>query len=72
MNDEGLLANGVSATGRGETIVGRSCFVNDGGEKNEGLLIRVSATERGTSKQVLDGVVSVMKMRKWLGRNEKC
>jgi len=31
MNDEGLLANGVSATERGETIVGRDCFVDDGG-----------------------------------------
>jgi hypothetical protein len=40
MNDEGLLANGVSATKRGETIAGRSCFVNDGGVKNEGLLIK--------------------------------
>jgi hypothetical protein len=53
MNDEGLLANGVSATKRGETIAGRSCFVNDGGEKNDGvkgktderlLVIGVSAT----------------------------
>jgi hypothetical protein len=31
--DEGLLTNGVSATKRGETIAGRSCFGNDGGEK---------------------------------------
>jgi hypothetical protein len=43
-----LLENSVSATGRGETIAGRNCFVDDGGEKNEGLLIKgVSATERG-------------------------
>ena len=53
MNDEGLLANGVSATKRGETIAGWSCFGNDGGEKNDGvkgetderlLVIGVSAT----------------------------
>jgi hypothetical protein len=37
MNDEGLLANGVSATKRGETIAGRNCFVNDVGEKNDGV-----------------------------------
>jgi hypothetical protein len=43
MNDERLLANGVSATGllakqkRGETIAGRNCFVNDVGEKNDGV-----------------------------------
>jgi hypothetical protein len=53
MNDEGLLANGVSATKRGETIAGQNFFVNDGGEKNDGvkgktderlLIIGVSAT----------------------------
>jgi hypothetical protein len=37
MNDEGLLENGVSATKRGETIAGQSCFSNDGGEKNDGV-----------------------------------
>jgi hypothetical protein len=37
MNDEGLLVNGVSATKRGETIAGWICFVNDGGEKNDGV-----------------------------------
>ena len=37
MNDEGLLANDVSATKRGKTIAGRNCFVNDVGEKNDGV-----------------------------------
>jgi hypothetical protein len=37
MNDERLLANGVSTTKRGETIVGRNCFINDVGEKNDGV-----------------------------------
>jgi hypothetical protein len=36
MNDEGLLANGVSATKRGETIAGRSCFGNENSEKKNG------------------------------------
>jgi hypothetical protein len=31
--NEGLLINGVSATRRGETIAGQSCFVDDGGEE---------------------------------------
>jgi hypothetical protein len=36
------------------------------GEKNEGLLIMVFQQQRRTSKQVLDGVVSAMKIvRKW-------
>jgi hypothetical protein len=66
MNDEGLLANGVSATERGETSAGRSCFVND-----EGLLIKVFQQQRRTSKQVLDGVVSAMEtVRKWRGWEE--
>ena len=67
MNDEGLLANGVSATKRGETIAGRSCFGNDGGEKNEGLLIKVFQQQR-EAKQLLDGVVSsMMEVRKMTG-----
>jgi len=37
MNDEGLLANGVSATGRGETIAGWSCFSNENSEKMAGV-----------------------------------
>jgi hypothetical protein len=37
MNDEGLLANSVLATKRGKTIAGRSCFGNDGCEKNDGV-----------------------------------
>jgi len=41
MNDEGLLANGVSATKRGETIAGRSCFGKDGGDKNDGVKGRI-------------------------------
>jgi hypothetical protein len=41
------------------------------GEKNEGLLIKVFQQQRRTSKQVLDGVVSAMKiMRKWRGWEE--
>ena len=35
--DERLLVIGVSATKRGETIAGWSCFGNDGGEKNDGV-----------------------------------
>jgi hypothetical protein len=48
MNDEGLLANGVSATKRGETIAGRSCFGNDGGEKNDGVK---GKTEKGAESR---------------------
>jgi hypothetical protein len=74
MNDEGLLANGVSATKRGETIAGRSCFGKDGGEKNDGvkgktderlLVIGVSATGENEMKRGVAGVSATETVRKW-------
>jgi hypothetical protein len=80
MNDEGLLANGVSATKRGETIAGRSCFGNDGGEKNDGvkgktderlLVIGVSATGEKMKGCWCFSNGNSEKMA-GVGRNEKC
>jgi hypothetical protein len=48
MNDEGLLANGVSATEEAKQLLDGIVSSMMEGEKNEGLLIKgVSATERG-------------------------
>jgi hypothetical protein len=66
MNDEGLLANGVSATEEAKQLLDGIVSSMMEGERNEGLLIKVFQQQKGSSKQVLGGVVSVMKiMEKW-------